>query len=33
MLRDLIVRMSAAQSIEEAVTLLLDVENEEEEVE
>jgi len=33
MLRELIVRMSAAQSIDEAVTLLLDVENEEEELE
>ena len=33
LLRDLIVRMSAAQSIEEAVTLLLDVENENEELE
>jgi hypothetical protein len=33
MLRDLIVRMSAAHSIEEAVTILLDVENEDEELE
>lgn len=32
MLRDLIVNMSAAQTIEEAVTLLLDVENEDEEL-
>jgi hypothetical protein len=32
-LRDLIVRMSAAHSIEEAVTILLDVENEDEELE
>ena len=33
MLRDLIVRMSAAQSITDAVTLLLDIENEDEEME
>jgi hypothetical protein len=33
MLRDLIVKMSAAQSINEAVTLLLEVENEDEESE
>ena len=33
MLRELIVKMSAAQSIEEAVTLLLDVESEDEEME
>ena len=33
MLRDLIVKMSITQSIEEAVTLLLDLENEDEEVE
>ncbi|GAC1519966.1 MAG: hypothetical protein NVS3B14_21910 [Ktedonobacteraceae bacterium] len=33
MLRDLIVKMSTAQSIEEAVTLLLEVENEDEESE
>ncbi len=33
MLRDLIVRMSVTQTIEEAVTLLLDVENEDEEAE
>ena len=32
-LRDLIVRMSVTQSIEEAVSLLLDVENEDEEME
>lgn len=33
MLRDLIVKISVTRSIEEAVTLLLDVENEDEEME